>query len=230
MFVYLDIGFTLIGGPEIGPAAWLTRALGLPPAAKEELKGWLFTTPLTSPETLADRLTAAHGLDPLFTRQVVSGFWEQQIHQTYPLPGAGELLTGLKASGIPYGFITNIWTPFLAGFARVFPEEPATRPLIASCALGLAKPDAAIYRAALAASGVPAEKTIMIGDTYAMDLAPAMALGMKTVWLLHRPEKEKTDLVGVLNQELPRPDLTLAAIDALTPDRLTDLVRHRPQP
>ncbi|MBF0212854.1 MAG: HAD family hydrolase [Magnetococcales bacterium] len=221
--MFLDIGFTMIGGPEIGPAGWLIRALGLPHGAKATLQSWLFTTPLRTPEELADRLSAHFSLDREATRQVVSGFWERQILDAYPLPGAESFLIALERAGIPYGFITNIWTPFLMGFARHFPEVFERAPLFASCRLGISKPDEGLYRHALAACGVQADQAVMIGDTYAMDLAPALRLGMKGVWLLHRPEKEKEDLVALLNQRSPRPDLTLATIADLTVESLRRL-------
>ncbi|GAB0056439.1 hypothetical protein SIID45300_00746 [Candidatus Magnetaquicoccaceae bacterium FCR-1] len=215
MFVFLDIGFTLIGGPAVGPAGWLMRELGLPPEAREPLKGWLFHTPLTGPDTLADRLSQTFDRDPTMTRTVVAGFWEQQIQDAHELPGARALLSRLEAERIPHAFITNIWTPFLLGFARVFPEAYERVPVYASCRLGISKPNEAIYQHALNAAGVRPEEAVMIGDTLAMDIEPAQRLGIKTVWLLHRPDKEREDLVAVLNGEKARPDLTLAGIDAL---------------
>ncbi|MBF0191383.1 MAG: HAD hydrolase-like protein [Magnetococcales bacterium] len=223
MHVFLDIGFTLIGGPEIGPSAWLARELGLPSAAKAELKSWLFTTDLSAPEILADRLSEVYRLDRAHTRRVVGGFWDRQIQDAYPLPGAERFLTELERANLPYAFITNIWTPFLMGFARCFPQAFERVPLFASCRLGLAKPDAALYQKALEGTGVRPEQAVMIGDTYEMDLAPALRLGMKGVWLLHRPAKETTDLVAVLNQRAPCPDLTLSGIDVLTPEHLSGL-------
>ena len=67
--------------------------------------------------------------------------------------------------------------------------------------MGLRKPDPEIYRAAIASVNESPKNTIMIGDTYANDIAPAAAIGMKTVWVLHRPQKEKKDdmtLIGAL--------------------------------
>ena len=60
----------------------------------------------------------------------------------------------------------------------------------------------------------------MVGDTYKNDIRPAIDLGMRTVWVLHRPEKEKADLIRVLNGDAPRPDLTLTSIAELKPSKL----------
>ncbi|MBF0627265.1 MAG: HAD family hydrolase [Magnetococcales bacterium] len=227
MFVFLDIGFTMVGGPEIGPTAFLIRELGLPADAKAKLKQWLFTTALTTPEELADRLMVEYRLDPDDTRAVVGEYWERQIHDAYPLPGAAELVTELEQAGVPYGFITNIWTPFLMGFARVFAEVYAQAPMFASCVSGISKPDPALYRQALDSCGVSPGEAVMVGDTYEMDIAPAMRLGMKSVWLLHRPEKEKQDLIALLNRRAPLPDLTLARMAELNVDRLANLWETR---
>ncbi|MEO5345950.1 MAG: HAD-IA family hydrolase [Magnetococcus sp. YQC-9] len=223
MFIFLDIGFTMIGGPEVGPAGWLMRTLDLPAEAKSILKGWLFNTHLTGPESLTERLCAEFGGDPERTRSIVTDFWEQQLNDAYVLPGAREFLEGLQAEGIPYAFISNIWTPFLTSFSRLFPLEFERVPVYASCQLGISKPDAAIFHHALDAVGVWPEQAAMIGDTYAMDIEPAQKLGMKTIWLLHRPDKEREDLVAVLNGEKSRPDRTLATIGALRAEHLREL-------
>jgi hypothetical protein len=50
-----------------------------------------------------------------------------------------------------------------------------------------------------------------------------MAIGMKTVWILHRPEIEKNDFVRVLNHKAPKPHLTLAHIGELQPKQIENL-------
>lgn len=49
--------------------------------------------------------------------------------------------------------------------------------------VGVAKPDARIYQAALDFSGVQAAEAVHIGDDPEQDVAAAAALGMKTVWV-----------------------------------------------
>jgi hypothetical protein len=44
------------------------------------------------------------------------------------------------------------------------------------------------------------------------------------VWVLHRPEKEKADLVAVMNGDAPPPDLTISSIAELEPSKLFDHV------
>jgi len=77
---------------------------------------------------------------------------------------------------------------------------------------------------ALRAVEARAEDAVMVGDTYRNDIRPAIELGMRTVWVLHRPEKEKADLIAVMNGDAPPPDLTLASIAELAPSKLLDHV------
>jgi len=67
---------------------------------------------------------------------------------------------------------------------------------------------------------------VMVGDTYRNDIRPAIDLGMRTVWVLHRPEKEKADLIAVLNGTSPPPDLTLPSIADLKPSKLLTHANH----
>jgi putative hydrolase of the HAD superfamily len=50
--------------------------------------------------------------------------------------------------------------------------------------LGLQKPDVALFEHALEVAGVPAGRTVMVGDRLDYDVAPARASGMRTVWVL----------------------------------------------
>ncbi len=223
MFVFLDIGFTLIGGPNIGPAGRLIQELNLPISSKSTLNDLLFGSPLSTPEAVAAVINKQYAVDRQRVLHQVTNLWEKQLQEAYILPGALEALQCLTESGIKFGFISNIWAPFLQAFSNLIPEEYRSGPTFASCERGVRKPDAKLYQMALNETGTDAKQAIMIGDTYDMDIAPAVVLGMKTVWILHRPEKERTDLVHILNGSQPRPNLTLASIETLHPEQLKQL-------
>ena len=55
--------------------------------------------------------------------------------------------------------------------------------VIASSEVGLAKPDRAIFQKALKLAACKADESMMVGDRLDNDIAPAKAIGMKTVWL-----------------------------------------------
>lgn len=55
--------------------------------------------------------------------------------------------------------------------------------MAASAELGISKPDKKIFLKALEISHCSPENAAMIGDRLDNDIYPAMALGMKTVWI-----------------------------------------------
>jgi FMN phosphatase YigB (HAD superfamily) len=89
----------------------------------------------------------------------------------------------------------------------------------------LLKPDTEFFLHALREADVRPSDAIMVGDTYKNDILPAIELGMKTVWVLHRPDKERTALVQVLNGDAPAPSVTLSSIGELCADLLRRLER-----
>lgn len=81
---------------------------------------------------------------------------------------------------------------------------------ILSCEVGASKPEPAIFLTALKRAGCAPEQAWMVGDRLDNDILPAMALGMKTVWvrqgwggwgnagLLPHPPTNTIDTIGQL--------------------------------
>lgn len=84
--------------------------------------------------------------------------------------------------------------------------------LVVSEAVGVAKPDPAIFAAALRHLGCAAEDAVMLGDSWAADVLGARAAGIRAIWLNRHG--------------LPCPDPTLALeLSSLEPtDRVTGLL------
>ena len=55
--------------------------------------------------------------------------------------------------------------------------------VISSAEEGIDKPDPEIFKRALRRAGCSAEQAVMVGDRLDNDIAPAKALGMKTIWV-----------------------------------------------
>lgn len=55
--------------------------------------------------------------------------------------------------------------------------------VVASAEEGVAKPDPRIFEIALKRAGCRPEQAIMVGDRLDNDIAPANAMGMKTIWI-----------------------------------------------
>jgi HAD superfamily hydrolase (TIGR01549 family) len=225
LVVFFDIGSTLIDGPAIGPGAQLAKRLDLGPDVVPELSQRLFTSTYSGPAELSERLATQYDLEYSRIVQVVEDLWHSQIADAYPIPGAIEALRRVAGAGFRVAYVSNIWQPFYEGFLRCFPEEARAFPSYLSFQLGLSKPCSAIFEAALADCGCCPDQTVMIGDTAKHDVAPAIVLGMRTVWILHRPNKEVQDLTKILNKKAAPPDLTLATISDLQPEHLLEMAR-----
>lgn len=66
--------------------------------------------------------------------------------------------------------------------------------LIASDAVGLHKPDPALWQYALRRFGIPAEKTVMVGNSVSFDLIPARKAGCRTIlWIGNRRSRPHND-------------------------------------
>lgn len=225
MLVLLDIGSTLIEGPPMGPGKRLVKRFALEPEAAMALNRLLFETPLQGPAGLAGFLIERCGVAGEDALQASTELWQAQADESWALPGAAEAIERLERACLARAYISNIWAPFYQGFERLFPDEARQQPNFLSFRMGLSKPDPGFYRTALRRLGTDPAEAVMVGDTYENDIAPARALGMKTIWVLHRPHKEVRDLARVLNGMAPAPDLTLESIGDLQPAMLERLVR-----
>lgn len=106
--------------------------------------------------------------------------WHREDERLYP--EAEEILCYLWERGYILGVIANqglgtekrleAW-----GIHKYFDS------ITASAEEGIAKPDPEMFLRALKRSGGSAESSVMIGDRLDNDIAPAKALGMKTVWI-----------------------------------------------
>ena len=215
MIVFFDIGSTLIDGPPFGPARRLSEMLESGPETVNDLERILFRSPASDPEQLANTIVNRLRVDFSKALDACTTLWNAQLEEAYVLPGARELIEKLKSAGIPRAYLSNIWPPFYEHFKQEFAGEADNQPQFLSFQTGLMKPDPAFFQLALRAVEARAEDAVMVGDTYKNDIRPAIELGMRTVWVLHRPEKEKADLVAVMNGDAPPPDLTLASIGEL---------------
>jgi len=214
LIVFFDIGSTLIEGPAVGPARRLVEVLKLGPEAVAEMEHLLFRSPSRDAKDLAVRIHTRLGVDAEQALEACTSLWDAQLREAYVLPGAREAIAGLASAGIPRAYLSNIWPPFYEHFRREFPEEARDRQFL-SFETGLLKPDPEFFLHALRTVGARPDEAIMVGDTYANDILPAIQLGMRTVWVLHRPQKERAALVRVLNGDAPSPDQTISSIGEL---------------
>ena len=103
-----------------------------------------------------------------------------------PYPEAAEVLAALCARGYRIGIIAN-QSAGTEDRLRAWGLLVHIDLVIASAEEGVAKPDPAIFRIALERAGCEPAEAVMIGDRLDNDIAPAKAVGMRTVWLPQGP-------------------------------------------
>lgn len=234
--VLFDIGATLVDASVRGPAARIAAATGLSDEQRRRLDAALMTTAFADAAEVTDYLArelGVHGADA-----AVAEVWTAQATDAYPVEGAAAVVGALRDAGLRIGLVSNIWRPFLESARRCLPEvfeeltDPALR--LYSFEVGSAKPAAALYQRAVAAARVPAGRVVMVGDSYVRDVRPAAGLGLRTVWVLRRREREAASLAAIDAGAAPAPSATVAAVADVTPglvaalpDAVTDRDRVR---
>lgn len=81
--------------------------------------------------------------------------------------------------------------------------------IVESAVVGVRKPDPAIYRLGVEATGFPAGRVLVVGDSFGKDIVPAKAVGCKAVWLKGEGWSEET-----VDETLP--DAVITDITQLT--------------
>lgn len=79
-------------------------------------------------------------------------------------------------------------------------------PVVISGDLGVGKPDPAIFRYALEKAGVTAESALMVGNSLHHDVAGALAVGLRAIWVNREGESCPPEI---------RPDLIVTTLDEL---------------
>jgi len=227
--ILFDIGATLMEGPREVPARRLAEVLtgdreGDERVGHREIRRLLFGHPYRSVDELAGLLCDALALPPAELRPHLLDLWRRQKDEGRPVAGAANTLRTFREAGWKVGFVSNIWLPYFDAFRGCFPEAgDGEAGFFLSFREGLEKPAIELYERALAWTGEAPERVAMVGDSYDDDIAPARALGMRTAWVLSRPEKERRAIVEVLAGVRPAPDWTVEAVDRVTPELLAEM-------
>lgn len=64
-------------------------------------------------------------------------------------------------------------------------------------------------------TGVAASSTVIVGDSYYHDIAPAIKMGMKTIWVLREYKRDAAYMRDVLSGRISGPDVSLREIGEL---------------
>ena len=137
--------------------------------------------------------------------------WADRGHHADELyPEVLETLSVL-AGRYRIGCITNHFS-----WVRGRAEEAGFADLVGAWAIsaevGAEKPDAALFRSLLRDAGASADRVAMVGDRLDRDMAPAKALGMRTIWVLRNEAPDDPT-----PEQLAVPDATVRALDEVPP-------------
>ncbi len=209
--VVFDIGATLVTGPPVAPNKVIAALIDGASAA--EVSSVIMTTELLSAEHACAVLQARFGS---LSETAVSGItrlWRSQITAAVGIEGACETAMSIKRRGLKLGLLSDIWNPYYASVQRALPEVVrAADAVVLSCRTGARKPERDNFQAVLDELGLAPGEVVMVGDTYAHDILPAIEMGMPTVWVMARPEREADSIVRILNGENPAPTVTVSHI------------------
>jgi HAD superfamily hydrolase (TIGR01509 family) len=98
------------------------------------------------------------------------------------VPGSRELLGSLKRE-VRVGIITNGFKELQEEKIAICRISPLIDTLVISEEIGYKKPDKRIFEAALVQAEAEPGESIYVGDSWDIDILPASACGMKSVWL-----------------------------------------------
>lgn len=119
--------------------------------------------------------------------RVLQGLWEQSGLWRQALPWAAEGLAAIAATGVPIVIVSNADGTVAevlgsTGLLQVGPGPGvAVHAIIDSGAVGVAKPDPAIFHLALQAAGTTADRAVHVGDAYQYDVRGARAAGVRPI-------------------------------------------------
>lgn len=99
-------------------------------------------------------------------------------------PGATELLAGFRALGLRCVIVSNVQVRGALEYSRDFTDLGVAHlvdAIVTSLDIGFRKPHPAFFEAAIRAAGCEPASCVMIGNSEANDIEPAIALGMPAI-------------------------------------------------
>lgn len=118
-----------------------------------------------------------------FARSLADAHGEADLERIHPVAGRGALLQELRDRGLRLAIVSNTTTrgDLLTEMLQRFGLLPFFDAVVYSSAVGVRKPHAEIFHAALDALGVASTEAIFVGDRLREDVLGPQALGMRGV-------------------------------------------------
>ena len=142
---------------------------------------------------------------------------ELRLRNMYLLPGTEETLETLAGSGLRLVLLTNGDSRIQRWKIARFGLEKHFSHILIEEEMGFGKPDERAFFTAMEKAGTAPAESMMVGDNYEWEMAPALRLGITAVWhnygnMRHRPPGS------------PDPDYTIESIT-----RVPEIAENRAQ-
>lgn len=141
---------------------------------------------LPKPEVFR-RLAAEFGLSSRLVEALAADFDRDYRDHVVAMPGAEALLDFASHAGWKLGLITNGRDAMQRSKVAGLGWSARFGVILTSGGFGKRKPAPDIFLAAIGTLQVRAVDTIVIGDNFAHDIEPALALGMRAIWKSKTP-------------------------------------------
>lgn len=112
--------------------------------------------------------------------ETVAGLFADYFDVYQPIDGMPELLTEMSARGVRQAVVSN-WPPSLHRFLEHHGLRQFFAVVVSSAEEGVGKPDPELLLRALQRLAVTPPEAVYVGDSAALDVAPARALGMQAI-------------------------------------------------
>jgi FMN phosphatase YigB (HAD superfamily) len=222
-----DLGGTLMEGPDISPASRFIRELEMGEESKDTINSFLFTENITEVDTLVKQfLKHFPNLNDGHIEKI-ENIWTTQFDDGFVLPGVFELLDAVRQADYRAGIISNIWHPYFTCFKNLFAEYLDLFDVVTlSHREGVEKPHHMLFTKTIDffcqkfnnSQPIKPQNICMIGDSYHHDIAPALELGLRTVWVLSKPSREIQFLEEISQDRMKPAHLTVSTIKQLAGD------------
>jgi len=195
--IFFDVGSTLLTGMNAKPAKYIVHMLGMDMALIPEVENFLYTTCCYTAESLfsefyskfKEHFTGKTKVKSYHEGQrILQYLWDTNITTAKPIDGA---ITSFKwATELTnVSIVSNAWQPLRTAFDVFFSRDEdydfnvdywsfaqkETKPTLLSKVVDNLKGNL-----------IDPATCVMVGDNYDNDIKPALDLGMKAVWVLHR--------------------------------------------
>jgi putative hydrolase of the HAD superfamily len=116
--------------------------------------------------------------------------WERHARDFTLREGVFDTLDALRRRGIHLGIVSNIDDDQLAHLLEIAAVKSSFDSILSSEQAQSCKPDPSIFQEALRRAGCTPQEALFVGDTLAQDIAGANHVGLQSVLLWHRDDRD----------------------------------------